>query len=114
MSRSDIILMKKYKHILAAMIDRSLGYFTPTRALDALIAYKKSAPWACEWYLDMAGLGRTKNLFEITDEELIKINKDVIRAAIQCRKYRTEGIKTCKTIVESNIAGNKSIFASYF
>ena len=106
--------MEKYRHILAAMIDESIGYFTPAAALNAIIAYKKKAPFSCEWYLDMAGLGHWKKLSDITDDELRKINHDVISEAIKHRKYRRGNIKNCLVIVDRNIAGNESIGASYF
>lgn len=114
LTKSNMQKMKRYRHILAAMIDESIGYFTPAAALNAIIAYKKKAPFSCEWYLDMAGLGHGKKLFDITDDDLRKINHDVISDAIKSRKYRRESIKSCLIIVDRNIAGNESIGASYF
>ena len=114
LTKNRIDGFKKYRHILAAMIDESIGYFTPAAALNAIIAYKKKAPFSCEWYLDMAGLGHGKKLFDITDDELRAINHDVISDAFKHRKYRRESIKSCLIIVDRNIAGNESIGASYF
>lgn len=114
LTKNRIDGFKKYRHILAAMIDESIGYFTPAAALNAIIVYKKKAPFSCEWYLDMAGLGHGKKLFDITDDELCAINHDVISDAFKHRKYRRESIKSCLVIVDRNIAGNESIGASYF
>ena len=114
LTKNRIDSFKKYRHILAAMIDESIGYFTPAAALNAIIAYKKKAPFSCEWYLDMAGLGHGKKLFDITDDELRAINHDVISDAFKHRKYRRKNIKSCLVIVDRNIAGNESIGASYF
>ena len=114
LTKKQVDGFKKYRHILAAMIDESIGYFTPAAALNAIIAYKKKVPFSCEWYLDMAGLGHWKKLSDITDDELRKINHDVISEAIKHRKYRRGNIKNCLVIVDRNIAGNESIGASYF
>ena len=114
LTRNRIDGLKKYRHILAAMIDESIGYFTPEAALNAIIAYKKKAPFSCEWYLDMAGLGHGKKLFDITDDDLRAINRNVISNAFKNRKYRRESIRSCLVIVDRNIAGNESIGASYF
>ena len=114
LTRNRIDGLKKYRHILAAMIDESIGYFTPAAALNAIIAYKKKAPFSCEWYLDMAGLGHGKKLFDITDDDLRAINHNVISGAFKHRDMRRNSIKDCLVIVDRNIAGNESIGASYF
>ena len=45
---------QEVSHILAAMIDTSIGYFTPLMALRALLSYKNKEPFYCEWYTHMA------------------------------------------------------------
>ena len=38
LTKNRIDGLKKYRHILAAMIDESLGYFTPRAALSASLS----------------------------------------------------------------------------
>lgn len=106
--------MKKYRYLIAAMIDESLGYFTPEYALRAIKAYKDKRAIRCEWYLDIAGLGHGKNLWEIEDNKLKEINHDVISQAYKNHKKRRKNIRECLKIVDKNINGRESIGASYF
>ena len=41
--------LRKYRHIIAALIAQSGGYFTPMYALGAIKAYKKKESFGCEW-----------------------------------------------------------------
>ena len=69
---SDKKKLKKYRHIIAALISQSIGYFTPLMALDTIEDYKKNQPNFCEWYMHIASLrGTTK------DEDFLTINHDV-------------------------------------
>ena len=110
----NIRIMKKYRHILAAMINQSDGYFTPKTAAQALTAYKKKVPFSCGKYLYMAGLYRTKTLLDITDEELIEINHRVISLAFHGRKYHQEKIKLYLEIINQNINEDEFAIADYF
>ena len=40
--------LRKYRHIIAALIAQSEGYFTPVYALEAIKAYKKKESFGCE------------------------------------------------------------------
>ena len=99
LTKNRIDGFKKYRHILAAMIDESVGYFTPAAALNAIIAYKKKAPFSCEWYLDMAGLGHGKKLFDITDDELRAINHDIISPSFGRNEVKLERALTHRIMV---------------
>ena len=46
--------LRKYRHIIAALIAQSEGYFTPLYALEAIKAYKKKESFGCEWYYHIA------------------------------------------------------------
>lgn len=102
--------LKKYRHILAAMIDRSLGYFTPLMALNALESHRKGKVFYCEWYAHIAGAEHKR----VEDEDLLRIGREIISRSFEDRKINRRRIQGCLKIVDSNIAGNESILASYF
>ncbi len=104
---TDKALLKRYRHIIAALISYSIGYFTPLAALEAIKDYKKNQPNFCEWYLDIAWKRGLKK-----DEDLLDINHNIIRASI---KYRHNcSFKLALQVVDKNIAGNESLGASWF
>ena len=106
--------LKKYRHIIAALIAQSEGYFTPLYALQAVKAHKQNKSFGCEWYFHMVGIYfENQNPKEkYSDENFIKINQEIISRAIKNR-HRLY-FKRCLAIVDSNIAGNESIGASWF
>lgn len=77
---SDKKLLKRYRHIIAALIAYSIGYFTPLAALRAIQDFKNKTPNFCEWYLDIAWKRGVKN-----DNDLLDINRHIIKAAIKFR-----------------------------
>lgn len=103
----DKELLKRYRHLIAALIAYSIGYFTPLAALQAIKDYKNNEPNFCEWYMDIAWKRGTN-----TDNDFLIINRNVIRAAI---KYRHNGsFRLALQVVDKNIAGNESLGASWF
>ena len=104
---SDKKLLKQYRHVIAALIAYSIGYFTPLAALRAIQDFKNNQPNFCEWYLDIAWKRGTN-----TDDALLDINRNIIKAAI---KYRhCADFKFALDIVDKNIAGYESLGASWF
>ena len=104
---TDRKLLKRYRHIIAALISYSIGYFTPLAALEAIKDYKKNQPNFCEWYLDIAWKRELKK-----DEDLLDINRNIIKASI---KYRHNcSFKLALQVVDKNIAGYESLGASWF
>ena len=104
---TDRKLLKRYRHLIAALISYSIGYFTPLAALEAIKDYKKNQPNFCEWFLDIAWKRGLK-----TDEDLLDINRNIIRTSI---KYRHNcGFKLALQVVDKNIAGYESLGASWF
>ena len=99
--------LKKYRHLIAALIDFSIGYFTPLMALSAIEDHKNKIPNCCEWYYDIACKRGVQS-----DADFIKINRDVIKGAINCRHRKN--FKRCLAIVDRNIAGYESVGASWF
>lgn len=99
--------LKKYRHLIAALISQSIGYFTPLMALGTIEDYKKNQPNFCEWYLHIAGLRGAK-----TDADYLGINHDVISSAIKNR--HSWNFKRCLAIVDRNIEGYESLGASWF
>jgi len=104
---TDKTLLKRYRHLIAALIAYSIGYFTPLAALQAIKDYKNNEPNFCEWFLDIAWKRELKK-----DEDLLDINRNVIRAAI---KYRHNcSFRLALDVVDKNIAGYESLGASWF
>lgn len=104
---TDKALLKRYRHLIAALISYSIGYFTPLAALQTIKDYKNNEPNFCEWFLDIAWKRELKK-----DEDLLDINRNVIRAAI---KYRHNcSFKLALEVVDKNIAGYESLGASWF
>ena len=103
----DKELLKRYRHLIAALIAYSIGYFTPLAALQAIKDYKNNEPNFCEWFLDIAWKRGTN-----IDEDFLTINRNIIRAAI---KYRHNcSLRLALDVVDKNIAGYESLGASWF
>lgn len=103
----DRTLLKRYQHIIAALIAYSIGYFTPLAALRAIQDYKNNQPNFCEWYLDIAWKHGTN-----TDDDFIAINRNILKASI---KYRhCLDFKLALNVVDQNILGHESLGASWF
>ena len=104
---TDRKLLKRYRHLIGALIAYSIGYFTPLAALRAIQDYKNNLPNFCEWYLDIAWKRGLKN-----DDAFLDINRNIIKAAI---KYRhCDDFKFALNVVDKNIAGYESFGASWF
>lgn len=100
-------LLKRYRHLIAALISYSIGYFTPLAALQAIKDYKSNKPNFCEWYLDIAWKRGTND-----DDSFLDINRNVIKAAI--KQCRCSDFYFALSIVDKNIAGYESLGASWF
>ena len=116
-SDNDKKLMRKYRHIIAALIDESIGYFTPLAALRAIQAHKQKESFGCEWYCHCASQffknhNKTNVSNEEYDQRLLEINHDAIKYSFKNRRHRN--LKYCLAIVDLNINGNESIGASWF
>ncbi|MBR0288292.1 MAG: hypothetical protein IJQ82_04880 [Selenomonadaceae bacterium] len=105
--KSDKAQLKRYRHLIAALIAYSIGYFTPLAALQAIKDFKNNTPNFCEWFLDIAWKRGLDN-----NNAFLEINRDIIKDAI---KYRhCSDFKFALDIVDENIAGNESLGASWF
>ena len=104
---SDQTLLKRYRHITAALIVYSIGYFTPLAALQTIKDFKNNQPNFCEWYLDIAWKRGLND-----DNAFLDINRQIIEGAI---KYRhCADFKFALVVVDKNIAGHESLGASWF
>ena len=103
----DRTLLKRYRHIIAALIAYSIGYFTPLAALRAIQDYKNNQPNFCEWYLDIAFKRGVNN-----ETDLIDINRNILKASIKFRHCLD--FKLALTVVDQNILGHESLGASWF
>lgn len=115
MNRKDTQELKKYRHIIAAMIDTSIGYFTPLMALGALRAHRENRDCHWEWYIDIVekryyGIDRK----DIPKDAYKKVNHDVISISFRHRHQSRKRYQACLEIVDRNINGNESIGASWF
>ena len=104
---SDKALLKRYRHLIAALISYSIGYFTPLAALRAIQDLKNNTPNFCEWYLDIAWKRGTN-----TDEDFLGINRQIIKGAIKHR--HSSDFAFALKVVDKNIAGYESLGASWF
>ena len=104
---SDKEQLKKYRHLIAALIDYSIGYFTPLMALSAIQDHKNNKANFCEWFLDIAQKRGVHS-----DQDFIQINREVIKGAIKYRHRKS--FKRCLAIVDRNIEGYESTVASWF
>lgn len=104
---SDKKLLKKYRHIIAALISYSIGYFTPLAALRVIQDYKNNLPNFCEFYLDIAWKRGVHS-----DNDFLVINRHIIKDSI---KYRhCSDFAFALEVVDKNIAGYESLGASWF
>ena len=106
--------MRRYRHILAAMIDESLGYFTPIHALQQIRRHKEGKPSYCEYYIHIGARFLPDGRKVVEDEDVIRVNREVIHRAFVNRHRRKKGIANCLRIVDENIGGKESLLASYF
>lgn len=117
LSKNEKHELKKFRYLVAALIEESLGYFTPAMALHAIKCQKHNEVNGCEWYYHMVtqrlrNSGKTKTSFKDFDKELLQVNHDTIKRAFKRRHI--VNIKRSLKIVDYNINGSESIGASWF
>ena len=116
LSEHNIKGLKKYRHLIACLIDNSCGYFTPLAALYAIQAHKEKEPYYCELYMDTVWKQkkyRNTNEYPADEKEhYMKVNKDFIKSSL--RYFKLPSHTYCLNIVDKNINGNQSIGASWF
>ena len=111
-SNREKLQLKKYRHIIAALIEESLGYFTPSMALYAIECQKHNEVNACEWYYHMASIIIKNSSSTNFDKVLLQVNHDTIKRAFRRRHHLD--INNSLRIVDYNIEGYESIGASWF
>jgi hypothetical protein len=112
-SKEDVKELRRYRHLIAAMIDLSQGYFTPVHALRQIECFKTNTPSYCEWYIHMGIRMLEDGRRVVEDEDVLRVNRNVIKHAFVTRRLRRNAIKRCVAIVDSNIGGNESLMASW-
>ena len=77
--------LKKYRHVVAATIAQSEGYFTPLYALEAVKAHRQNKSFGCECYFHVVGIRfeNESSREKYSDENFIKINREIISRAIK-------------------------------
>ena len=71
-------VLERYPLLTAHLICESLGYFSPTAAAAAIAAHHEQQPFACEWYIHMAGF---------SDKALLETGEQTLRGAYQRRHH---------------------------
>ena len=112
-SKEDIEGLRRYRHLIAAMIDSSQGYFTPVHALRQIECFKTNTPSYCEWYIHMGVRTLDDGRRIVEDEDVLRVNRNVIKNSFSDRHLRKNAIKRCVAIVDNNIDGNESLMASW-
>ena len=69
-------VLKRYPRLTAHLVCQSLGYFSPLSAARAILDHATQTSNACEWYIHMAGNGRS----------LLQVNRDTIAQAFRSRR----------------------------
>ena len=101
-------VIRRWPHVVAALIAQSNGYFTPRSAANAIISFKLNLPFFCEWYT-FTGTGVSY------DEEYVKKRgADTLRSAIRNRHWNKRDLKRALAVVRKYNEANKSpLFASW-
>jgi hypothetical protein len=68
-------MLRRYPRLVAHLVCESLGYFSPDAAANAIIHAKRWEPFACEWYMYMAG----------ADRSLVEIGRQTLERAVRGR-----------------------------
>jgi len=79
-----------------------------------VLAYKRSQPFACEWYCHISSCRGTG----LSDEALLKVNREIIQQAVK-RRHTHKGYmaeyKHAKALVDrANETGQEPLFGSWF
>ena len=100
-------VLSRYPRLAAHLICESLGYFTPHAAANAIKHHALSRPFACEWYVHMAGWGR---------DALVAVNRETVAAAFRHRG-RHQGFmadyRRARELVRQALAGQAPELASW-
>lgn len=100
-------VLSRYPRLAAHLICESLGYFTPHAAANAIKHHALGRPFACEWYVHMAGWGR---------DALVAVNRETVAAAFRHRG-RHQGFmadyRRARELVRQALAGQAPELASW-
>ncbi len=100
-------IVARYPRLIAHMVCESLGYLTPLAAANAPKHHVLEQPFACEWYIHMAGWGR---------EGLLAVNRSVVEMAFRRRHHHSGYIAhypTARAIVAEALRRHPPAFASW-
>ena len=112
LSKNEKHELKKFRYLVAALIEESLGYFTPAMALHAIKCQKHNEVNGCEWYYHMASLKLRNSYSTDFDKVLLQVNHNTIKRTFRRRHHLD--INNSLRIVDYNIEGYESIGASWF
>ncbi len=101
--------LRRWPRLIAHLIAESLGYFTPERAANALLPFKRGQENWREWFLHMASIGR---------KPIRQAAVDTLRCAIRDRAFHRgymASYELALKIVRRRIAtGVGPVFGSWF
>lgn len=110
--------MRKYRHVVACMIEESLGYFTPLGALRQIQAFREGYAPSCEWYSWMDREPYPENMTQQQavaehKQHMRNIHVDVVRSSYKHRHMNNNHADGL-AVVDANLKGHVSLLASWF
>ena len=83
-------VIHRYPRLTAHLICKSLGYFCPRSAANAIAHYLNGEPYFCEWYCDWAAKWkRNEHLETDVHELLIEVGRRALEYAARQRNHHT-------------------------
>jgi hypothetical protein len=79
-------VIHRYPRLTAHLICKSLGYFCPRSAANAIAHYINGAPFFCEWYCDWAGKMPNRSAYEA---RILEVGRTAIEQAFRNRSHHT-------------------------
>lgn len=116
------VILQRYPRLVAHLICKSLGYFTPAGAANAIAAYLNGHPFGCEWYYDWAQKQAARDRddgkeYRAFDDILLEVGALALRYAVKQRhdhKGYMADYRQARMLVEAELADRGPVFASWF
>ena len=118
LSQEEYHALKKYRHIIACLIEYSLGYFTPLAALRAIKCYKADEPFYCELFMDSV-CKRFGNVLAAREQDFtekdcyLDVAESFLRSAIAYNMHSKRYLKALH-VVDLELSGKEIVGASWF
>lgn len=108
--------------LVAHLICKSLGYFTPASAAQAVLSVANGTAYWCEWYCDWADKKMVRESIERSSRPAVEatirdVGKIALQQAIKQRHHHhgpMADIDHAKAVIKAELAGKGPEFASWF